>query len=57
MAVTLTHPTAAFAGARKPALTWFRKLILALASVTTLVAEVREEERKAHARFPHFVEW
>jgi hypothetical protein len=56
MAVTLTHPTA-FAGARKPAVSWFRKLILSLASFTSLIAEVREEERKAHARFPHFVEW
>ena len=59
MAVTLKHPTTAstFGGARPASTSWFAKLIAVLASYATFLAEVREEERKGHARYPHLMEW
>ena len=58
MTATLTHSTPAFGGAAKPAsLTWFARLILALANWSEFVSDIREEERKAHARYPHLIEW
>ena len=58
MTATLTHAPATFGGAGKPASSsWLAKLLSALTSVAGLFAEVREEERKAHARYPHFIEW
>ena len=62
MTATLTHAPATFGGARKPessksSSSWLAKLLAALTSLSGLFAEVREEERKAHARYPHFIEW
>ena len=58
MTATLTHSTATFGGARKPVTTsWLAKLLLALGSFGALLAEVREEERKAHERYPFLIEW
>jgi hypothetical protein len=57
MAATLAHPTVTLSAARPASRAWFSRLLLALGNFASLVAEVREEERKAHARYPHLIEW
>ena len=67
MSVSLTHSASSLAAsglarARPSAASssasssWLAKLVVVLASVPEIFAEAREEERKAHARYP-FIAW
>jgi len=62
MSVSLTHSASSLARARPSSASssasssWLAKLVVVLASVPEIFAEAREEERKAHARYP-FIAW